>query len=213
MRAAALCTSHTDSSKKKTQIAFSATGMDTDAAALERGRRAVEAAVAAGRLALGNVSFVEQPADEWRPPQSQAVDRAICIGSSHALGGSRAMLARLAELVPAGRGGRVLVGEMCWEREPTEMARGMFGEEVPMLVDLVAMCRETGWEVLHLSTADQWEWDDFESRHRAGRREWLLVHPNDPRAQEIREQEDKREREYLKGYRGVLGFVYLVMGR
>ncbi|KAH6845751.1 SAM-dependent methyltransferase [Chaetomium sp. MPI-CAGE-AT-0009] len=214
LRAAALCASHPDNNTTTTTTAttntpatFTATGVDTDAAALERGRRA---AAAAG-LDAERVSFVEQPADAWRAPPN--LDRAICIGSSHALGGSRAMLARLAELLPAGRGARVLVGEMCWEREPTEVARGMFGDEVPLLADLVAMCRETGWEVLYLNTADQREWDDFESRHRAGTREWLLANPDSPRVAEVREQEDARERSYLTGYRGVLGFVYLVLSR
>ena len=189
--------------------------MDTDPAALERARHDAAAAAVVGALPADRVSFVEMSAAAWRPaPSGGVVDRVICVGSSHALGGSRAMLARLSELVPPGCGGRVLVGEMCWEqREPTETAREMFGEEVPMLGELVAMCRETGWEVLHLSTADQWEWDDFESRHRAGTREWLLANPDDPRVREVREREDGRERDYLTGYRGVLGFAYLVLGR
>jgi hypothetical protein len=120
------------------------------------------------------------------------------------------MLKRLSEIVPRGR---VLVGDMCWERPPTEAARAVFGDEVPMLADLAALCRETGWEVLHLSTADQREWDDFESRHRAGLREWLLSNHDSPQAMEIRQQQNAREQEYLTVYRGVLSFVYLVLGR
>lgn len=183
-----------------TDMAGPLTGVDTDAAVL---RRAKEAAADRG----SDVSFVEQEAQDWGETRS----RVICIGSSHTLGGSRAMLARLAEIVPAG--GRALVGDMCWERAPTDAARAAFGDDVPMLVDLVAMCREAGWEVLHLSTADQREWDDFESRHRAGLREWLLANRDNSRAQEVRVQQDAREREYLGVYRGVLGFVYLVLGR
>ncbi|KAL2134927.1 hypothetical protein VTI74DRAFT_10420 [Chaetomium olivicolor] len=186
-------------SRAKPQPGVLMTGVDTDAAALRRGRQAA-------RERGLDVSFVEQQAEDFQGIRH----RAICIGASHALGGSRAMLERLAAIVPQGR---VLVGDMCWERPPTEAACAVFGNEVPMLVDLVAMCRETGWEVLHLSTADQREWDDFESRHRAGPREWLLTNFEHPRALEIREQQDEREREYLTVYRGVLGFVYLVLGR
>ncbi|KAK4149168.1 SAM-dependent methyltransferase [Chaetomidium leptoderma] len=175
------------------------TGVDTDVAALRRGRQAAQDRGV-------DVSFVEQQAQDWRGTRN----RAICVGSSHTLGGGKAMLGRLAEIVPRGR---VLVGDMCWERPPTEAARAIFGDDVPLLADLVGMCRETGWEVLHLSTADQREWDDFESRHRAGLREWLLANPDSPQAQIIREQQDAKEREYLTGYRGVLGFVYLVLGR
>jgi len=102
-----------------------ATGIDTDPAALDRGRRA---AMERGL----DVAFVEQRAGDWQG----AADRALCIGSSHTLGGTRAMLARLADIVP--RGGRVLLGDMCWERTaPTEAARAMFGDDVLQLADLV----------------------------------------------------------------------------
>ncbi len=176
-----------------------AVGVDTDPAGLDRGRRAA--------LVRGvDVKFVERAAAEWHG----TADRAICVGSSHTLGGSRAMLAALAEVVPSGR---VLVGDGCWERPPTEAAHAIFGDDVLPLADLVAACGETGWQVLHLSTADQREWDDFESGHRAGPREWLLANPDDPRADEVRAREDAREREYLTAYRGVLGLAYLVLAR
>ena len=176
-----------------------AVGVDTDPAGLDRGRRAA--------LVRGlDVKFVERAAAEWHG----TADRAMCIGSSHTLGGSRAMLAALAEVVPRGK---VLVGDGCWERPPTEAAHAIFGDDVLPLADLVAACGEAGWQVLHLSTADQNEWDDFESRHRAGTREWLLANPDDPRAEEVRERENAREREYLTAYRGVLGLAYLVLAR
>lgn len=176
-----------------------ATGIDTDAAALRRGRHA------ATERGL-KVSFLEMPSADWRGTTC----RALCIGSSHTLGGSREMLDRLAELVPHGR---VLVGDMCWENSPSKIARDMFGDGIPMLADLVTMCRETGWQVMHLSTADQREWDDFESGHRAGPRQWLLDNPQSPRAREVRKHQDDREKDYLTTYRGVLGFAYLVLGR
>jgi ubiquinone/menaquinone biosynthesis C-methylase UbiE len=176
-----------------------AVGVDTDPAGLDRGRRA---ALARG---LG-VTFVEQRAEDWRG----TADRALCIGSSHTLGGTRAMLTRLAEVVPRGR---VLVGDGCWETPPTEAAHTIFGDDVLPLADLVAACGEAGWQVLHLSTADQHEWDDFESRHRAGVRKWLLANPSDPQAATARAEHEAREREYLTAYRGILGLAYLVLAR
>jgi cyclopropane fatty-acyl-phospholipid synthase-like methyltransferase len=176
-----------------------AVGVDTDPAGLDRGRRAA--------LVRGvDVKFVERAAAEWHG----TADRALCIGASHALGGTRAMLAALAEVVPRGR---VLVGDGCWERPPTEAARAIFGDELLPLADLVTACDEAGWQVLHLSTADQHEWDEFESAHRAGPREWLLANPDDPRADEVRARENAREREYLTVYRGVMGLAYLVLAR
>ncbi|KAK4249160.1 SAM-dependent methyltransferase [Corynascus novoguineensis] len=229
LRAAALATaSHSpDTSTTRTATAPLATGIDTDGVALARGRRA---AAERGLSDPAVVSFVQKPASHWHPPVPGVVDRAICIGSSHAVGGPRAMLARLAKMVAGTPGSaRVLVGDMCWDRgPPTQAARDMFsdgddGEEdgkeggtdytVPTLAKLVDMCRQEGWQVLHLSTADQREWDEFESGHRAGPREWLLANPDHPRAREVREQQDERERNYLTVYRGVLGFAYLILGR
>lgn len=175
------------------------TGVDTDNLALDRGKRAAQKNDI-------KVDFIRQPAADWQGTR----DRAICIGSSHTLGGSRAMLQRLAEIVPKGR---VLVGDTFWERRPTDIAREIHGDDVSMLIDLVKMCRETGWEILNLTTADQREWDNFESSHRAGLRQWIIENPESPKAQEIREQLDEREREYIMNYRGLLGFAYLILGR
>jgi hypothetical protein len=67
--------------------------------------------------------------------------------------------------------------------------------------------------VLHLSTADQHEWDDFESSWRAGREQWLQAHALDERFDEVTAKLDARLREYLTVYRGLLGFAYLVLAR
>ncbi len=176
-----------------------AVGVDTDPAGLDRGRRAA-------RDRGLDVEFVEQGAADWHG----TADRAICIGSAHTLGGTAAMLTRLADIVPRGR---VLVGDGFWATTPTRAALDIFGADTTTLPDLVAACRDAGWQVLHLSTADQREWDDFESRHRAGLREWLLANPDDPRAAEVAQQQDAREHEYLSVYRGVLGLAYVVLAR
>ena len=71
--------------------------------------------------------------------------------------------------------------------------------------------RAAGWRLIHMSTADQREWDDFESTFRAGRQGWLLAHGDDPRAAEVRDWLDARERQYIGTYRGILGFAYLIL--
>lgn len=102
---------------------------------------------------------------------------------------------------------------MCFEAPPSPAAAEMFGDEALPLAELVEQARTLGWRVLHLSTADQREWDDFESTWRAGRQEWLLKHPVHPMASEVRERLDAQLRRYTSAYRGVLGFAYLVMAR
>ena len=179
----------------------SGVGVDVDADGLERGRALAEA------RGLGDrVRFVESPAADWSEP----ADRVLCIGSSHVLGGTAPALARLAELVPAG--GRLLYGDACWTDPPTPAAAEMFEEVLP-LSELLDHVVASGWRVLHLSTADQREWDDFESTWRAARQEWLLGHGDDERAADVRSRLDAQLDAYVRTYRGVLGFCYLVLGR
>ena len=140
-----------------------------------------------------------------------SADRVLCIGSSHTLGGTSQMLETLADRVSPG--GRVLVGDACWEKPPTAEALEIFGDEVQPLVEVVDHARQAGWRVLHLSTADQREWDDFESTWRAARQEWVLANPHHADAAGVRDQLDAQLRDYVGSYRGVLGFAYLVLAR
>jgi cyclopropane fatty-acyl-phospholipid synthase-like methyltransferase len=179
-----------------------ATGVDNAEGALGRGR-----ALADERDVADRITFVAQDASTWTTP----ADRILCIGAAHAWGGSSAALQRLHGLVRPG--GRLLFGDGCWERPPTATAATLFGDSLLTLAGLVDEAIGAGWHLLHLSTADQQEWDDFESTWKAGRESWLLTNPNDPRAAEVRTKLTHQWQEYLGVYRGVLGFAYLVLGR
>ncbi|WP_328416921.1 class I SAM-dependent methyltransferase [Micromonospora sp. NBC_00389] len=183
-------------------VATRGVGVDTDDTALARGRR-----LAAGRSLNRHVAFVMGEAAAWQEP----ADRVLCIGAAHAFGGTGAALDALATVVRPG--GRLLFGEAYWDRPPTTEVEQIFGTEVTDLPGLVEAARERGWRVLHVSTADQREWDDFESTWLAGRQEWLLKYPEDPRAAGVRAELDDRLRQYVGGYRGVVGLAYLVLGR
>ncbi|MBU2664524.1 class I SAM-dependent methyltransferase [Actinoplanes bogorensis] len=177
-------------------------GVDIDDAALARGRK-----LAADRSLDKRVTFLNQEASAWREP----ADRVLCIGASHAFGGTATALESLAGLVRPG--GRLLFGDGFWERPPSPEATEIIGPGIMPLAGLVEQARELGWRVLHMSVADQREWDDFESTWLAGRQAWLLRHPDDPRATELRDELDIRLREYVGVYRGVFGFAYLILGR
>jgi cyclopropane fatty-acyl-phospholipid synthase-like methyltransferase len=178
----------------------SGVGVDTDVPLLDRGRR-----LARERGLDRHVRFTEGDAAAW----PETADRVLCLGASHAFGGTGRALTALAATVPAG--GRLLYGDGCWENPPAAAATEIFGDEVLPLPGLLEACRAAGWRVIHLSTADQREWDDFESTFRAGRQEWLAGHGGDPRAAEVRDWLDTRERQYVEVYRQVLGFAYLVL--
>lgn len=151
------------------------------------------------------VQFIKADVSAWRG----IADRVLCVGASHAFGGTVAALRALAGHVRPG--GRLLFGDGFWAQPPSREAVGLFGEQTMPLPDLMEACRGEGWRVIHLSTASQLEWDDFESAFRAGRQEWLLANPGHPRAAEIRDWIDARERQYVTVYREVLGFAYLVL--
>ncbi|WP_372665253.1 SAM-dependent methyltransferase [Amycolatopsis kentuckyensis] len=176
-----------------------ATGVDTDVTALDRGR----AAAAERGLA---VDFTEADAATWDLP----VERAFCVGAAHVFGSTKAALEGLARVVPSGR---LLYGDGFWATPPNDAAREIFGPDMLTLPELLDAATAAGWRVRHLSTADQLEWDDFESTSRAGWEDWLAAHPADPRAGEVREWLDRRLREYVRDYRGVLGLAYLVLTR
>jgi cyclopropane fatty-acyl-phospholipid synthase-like methyltransferase len=175
-------------------------GVDTEDGLLDRGRRA-----AAARGLAESVEFVGRRAQDWDQP----ADRVLCVGSSHALGGSASALAALRPLVTPG--GRLLFGDGCWEGESTPEALAIFGDDVLALDRVLDHARDAGWRMLSLSTADQREWDEFESSYRRGSEEWLLANPSAPDAPAVRHDLDRRLTEYETGYRGVLGFCYLVL--
>jgi len=178
-------------------------GVDIDLSGLQRGRDAVADAGLSDRI-----SFCAEDVSKWTTP----ADRIVCVGASHAWGSSLEALRALLGLVRPH--GRVLFGDGCWESPPSnEGASAIFGDEVLALTDLVESATALGWRVVHLSTADQREWDDFEGTWRAGRQEWLLANPDDEGADEVREKLDTQLREYVGTYRGVLGFAYLFLAK
>lgn len=177
-----------------------ATGVDTDVTGLDRGR----AAAASRGLA---VEFAEADAATWALP----AERVFSIGAAHVFGSTEAALEALARLVRPS--GRLLYGDGFWAAPPGPAALGIFGPDLLTLPELLDAAARAGWRVRHLSTADPLEWDDFESSSRAGWEDWLAAHPADPRADRVREWLDRRLREYVRHYRGVLGFTYLVLGR
>jgi glyoxylase-like metal-dependent hydrolase (beta-lactamase superfamily II) len=176
-------------------------GVDTDAGQLDRGRGLIRE-----RGLQRQVTFVNSPAQEWSRP----ADRIICVGASHAWGGTQEALEALARLVAPG--GRLLFGDGCWEAPPTPNAAALFSDVLP-LAGITDCAVASGWRTLHLSTASQREWDEFESDWRLGTEEWLQAHPEAAEASRVREELDERLAEYVQIYRGILGFCHLVLGR
>lgn len=176
-------------------------GVDSDAPLIERGR--------ANARSRGIEDRVELRATDGAGPLD-AADAVLCIGSDHVFGSQAEALAALRALVRPG--GVLLFGTGYWQREPTAAEAAGLGatpEDLPSLADLVESCVAAGFRPLELHTANEDEWNAFESGYLADLEEHLMSHPDD----DTRRAEADRHRDgWLRGYRGVLGFAYLVLG-
>jgi len=166
------------------------TGVDEEGDGLARGRD-----LAAERGLADRVAFVADDCTGWQG----TADVVLCVASSHAWGGHRPMLDALAGHVSPR--GRVLVGDGYFAAPASDALREWFGD-LPSLADLCDAAGER-FAVLHHSTSTLDEWDDFESRWRAG-----LETSDDPEALALAAE---RRREYLDGYRGIAGMAWLVL--
>jgi len=176
-------------------------GVDSDAKLIARGRANAERRGLAGRVEL-RASDGSEPLDP--------ADAVLCIGADHVWGDQGDALAALHPLVRPG--GVLLFGTGYWQHPPTvEQAAGLGAtpDELPDLPTLVDRCTVAGFRPLDLQTADESEWNAFESGYLADLEEYVMTHPS---AAEQREQADKHRTGWLRGYRGVLGFAYLTLG-
>ncbi len=134
----------------------------------------------------------------------------LCVGSDHVFGDQEDALAALHPLVRPG--GVLLFGTGYWQRPPSaEEAAGLGAtpDELADLATLVDTATAAGFRPLDVQTANEDEWNAFESGYLADLEEALMV---DPSADELRAQADAHRRGWLHGYRGVLGFAYLTLG-
>jgi len=171
--------------------ATTATGVDTGKEGLDRGRLA-----AVRRGLQRRVEFVEAAAETF----VDIADVVICVGSSHAFGGTGPALEWLREC--AAPGGRVLFGDGFWAADPTPRALATIGE-LPRLEQIQATAEAAGFRIERAEISTQEEWDAFEAGWRAG-----LERSTDPEAIAFAAE---RKEEYEEGYRGLIGFAWLVL--
>lgn len=150
------------------------------------------------------VRFEVQDANDWAGDG----DVFLCIGSSHIWKGTAPLLRALSN-----RAKHLLLGEGYWAQSPTPEVVAMIGAGLCTLAELADLCASSGLRPLHITTADQYEWDTFESDWRAGLEIWASCQNDSSDARRARELSDVRRNEYLGGYRGILGFAYLMLSK
>ncbi|MEU6329423.1 class I SAM-dependent methyltransferase [Streptomyces sp. NPDC047049] len=187
-------------------------GIDLNEDDLARGRTNAK-----DRGLAERVRFVRESAvDTVQGP----ADIVLCFGASHALSNAQppehtaAALHVLRRLVTPG--GRVLLGEGFWQRPPTPgelsaMWPEASASEFHDLSDLVDLAIAAGFRPAWIETANDDEWENFESAYQSDVEEWLASHPDHPLARETRDRADRHRSMWLRGYRGVMGLAYLTL--
>ena len=138
----------------------------------------------------------------------------ICIGADHIFGSQPDAVANLHDLVAPG--GMLLLGTGYWETPPTTAQAATIGavpDDHRSLADLVDLALAAGFRLLDLRTATRREWEEFELGYLADWEDWLMDWSEQHEAAAIRSRTDAHRNEYLRGWRDVLGFAYLVLGR
>jgi SAM-dependent methyltransferase len=176
-------------------------GVDISEGALARARETARVRGVGDRLVLH-----QRNAADFAAPH--AFDLVLCVGATHAFGGLLPTLAAAREhLAP---GGRVLVGDGFWAREPSPEAVEMLGDlaELPTTIDRVA---GDGWTPVYGHISTRQELDAYEWAWSGSLAAWALDHPDDPDSSQALAAATTHRDEWLRGYRDAFGFVCLVL--
>ncbi|WP_406504825.1 SAM-dependent methyltransferase [Streptomyces sp. NBC_00212] len=178
-----------------------AEGVDVSESSLTHAREAAQLAGVQQRLVL-------HQADAARFTAPHAFDLVLSVGATHAFGGLLPTLAAAREhLAP---GGRVLVGEGFWLREPSPEAAEMLGDlsDLPTTLDHVVA---DGWTPVQAHISTRQELDAYEWAWTGSLASWALDHPDDPDSPQALAAATTHRDEWLKVYRDVFGFVCLIL--
>lgn len=183
-----------------------AIGVDLSGQGFSQTRSRATALGVADRLEL----VIGDAADHPGPP----ADLVVCIGASHAFGGFDPMMTALEHHCTPG--GRLLVGDGFWEQEPGDQVLTLLGqqrEDFRSLADTVGAVRDRGWVPLTGHVSSLPEWDDYEWAWTGTLSRWALENPTDPDSEAALRVADDHRDTWLRGYRRMLGFVTLLLGR
>jgi SAM-dependent methyltransferase len=185
------------------------TGVDASERAIERAVTAAEVRGLADR-----VRFVAADAGAFEPGDG-GFDLAVCVGSTHALGGLAPTAAWLHDrLAP---GGHALIADGFWRREPHPeflAALGATADELPDWAGLLRTAAAPGLRPLWSAAASDEDWDRYEWTLIANGERWAAEHADDPDAPDVLAWVDRaRERLLAPGGRDTIGFAVVLLRR
>ncbi|WP_188193699.1 SAM-dependent methyltransferase [Nonomuraea sp. SYSU D8015] len=179
-------------------------GIDASAKHIE-----AAAAAAARRGLVERATF--ESVDALRFAPAGKYDLVMCVGLSDAFGGLRDNLVYLRRLLKPG--GVALIGEPFWTREPDEAVLKSLELDAHAFTDLpdtIDRVTDARWLPVHGHVSTEQEWDDFAWACVAGLTGWGLAAGGRDGREILRYTADYRDA-WLRGYRGTLGFLTLLL--
>jgi SAM-dependent methyltransferase len=167
-------------------------------------------ATAGRRIPAAELQVLEMDGADYHPAAG-TFDLASCLGASWTYGGLRPTLRYLAGA--ARPGGRVVVGEPFWKREPSPEyldVSGLGRDQVAGHLQNVEAGEAEGlvpWLAL-VSSGD--EWDRYEALQWRAAARYAADHPDDPDLPEVVARVEKARRAYLRWGRETLGWALYV---
>ena len=140
-------------------------------------------------------------------------DAVLSVGAAYAFGG-------LGPTLEAARGhlagdGLLQLGDCFWPAPPTATVLdglgGLSADEYLDLPGTVDLVTRHGWATVHGHVSTQEEWDDYEWAWTGAPARWAVENPDHPDAPEVLAMVEKHRDGWLRGYRGGLGFVTLIL--
>jgi SAM-dependent methyltransferase len=187
------------------EFGSSGVGVDLSPVFAEAARkRAVELGVA------DRVGIEQADASSYRPAPG-AFDIAACVGATWIGGGLAGTIELLRPAVPPT--GLLLIGECFWREPPPADVRAAYGD-TDAIVDLPGLLdrfEQAGTDLVEMVLADEHSWDRYAAAQWWALRRWLDEHPDDPRAQQVREFRDEARRGHLAHQRRYLGWGVFVL--
>lgn len=157
----------------------------------------------AGLERLIEIETADASATTFEPA---AYDVALCLGASFVWG---TIADAAAVLAPVARpGGFVAIGEPFWLRWP--LPEGVDTEDYVSLAATVERFESAGLRMTGVIASSRDDWDRYESLHWRVAEEWLVEHPDDPHAAEMRAGHENARRAYLQIYRPLLAWAIFV---
>ncbi|GAB2817189.1 SAM-dependent methyltransferase [Lentzea nigeriaca] len=167
----------------------------------------------AARLGLEDrLELLRQDVTEYR--STRKADLVLSVGAAYAFGGLLPTLNAAREHLA--EDGMLLLGDCFWEREPDAAVRAELEDGPQKYADLpttVAQVVADGWTPVYGYISTIAEWDEYEWCWTGTLARWALDNPEHPSSDLALQTSAAHRTSWLGGYRGVLGFVVLLLRR